>query len=50
MERIKNLQGFVDTKADNKADELHPASVSLGTNEDEGEYLSHRHLNYKAYG
>lgn len=50
MERIGNLQGFVVSKAENKADELHPAGVSLATNWAEGEYLSHRQLNYKACG
>lgn len=50
MERTGSLQGSVDTKADNKADELHPASVLLAANGAEGEYHSHKHLNYKAYG
>lgn len=44
MERIGNLQGFVDTKAENEADERHSASVSLATSGAEGEYLSHRYL------
>jgi len=32
MERTGNLQGFVDSKADNMADELHSASVPLAAN------------------
>lgn len=40
MERIGNLQGFVDTKAENETHEWHPPSVSLATSGGEGEYLS----------